>query len=317
MLGMVDQEAQQRQQHDAVEDEGEGLESRAEQLHWQRWTLVRARHAHEHAAREDEHGADKVVGGESLVWQQNGSEERVPADGEPRHRGQQRLRGEAVGQRAQRRVHHQHGEEAAVEVGAAQIGLDGHRRHGAVCPARRRGLLLLALVVRQLEQQLAGDAEDAGDGGEKQPKRPADEPHGAGVADAARGEVKMRPIKEENLDDPILRNVAPNNLQIFLAKTEGDAWLSSLTEDVNKLQKGEKTALIEALTQEDKELQGESGLEKVLAEMPSPSTDEIHVLVVVPPDVGSKRPADNKVAVQKRLRLINPTWQPSSPTWQP
>ncbi|KAI9985062.1 hypothetical protein PInf_004370 [Phytophthora infestans] len=31
-------------------------------------------------------------------------------------------------------------------------------------------------------------------------------------------------IKAENLDDPTLRNVAPKNLQLFLAK-KGDAWL--------------------------------------------------------------------------------------------
>ncbi|GMF31125.1 unnamed protein product [Phytophthora lilii] len=73
-----------------------------------------------------------------------------------------------------------------------------------------------------------------------------------------------------------------DKLQLFLAKAGDNAWLSSLTEDVKKLKKGEKTALVESLTQEDKELQGESGLEKVLAGMLPPSTDEIHVLVVVP-----------------------------------
>ncbi|EEY67520.1 Crinkler (CRN) family protein, partial [Phytophthora infestans T30-4] len=77
------------------------------------------------------------------------------------------------------------------------------------------------------------------------------------------------------------------NLQLFLAKAGGNAWLSSLTEDVKKLKKGEKTVLVKSLTQEEKELQGESGLKKVLAGMLSPSTDEIHVLVVVPEQDGT------------------------------
>jgi hypothetical protein len=51
---------------------------------------------------------------------------------------------------------------------------------------------------------------------------------------------------------------------------------------VKQLKKGEKTALIEALAQEDNELQGESGLQKVLKDMPEPKTEEIHVLVAVP-----------------------------------
>ncbi|GMF31439.1 unnamed protein product [Phytophthora fragariaefolia] len=176
VLGVVDEEAQQRQQRRAVEDEGEGLEARAQQLHGQRRALVRARHADQHAAREDEHGAHEVVGREPLVRQQHGPDERVPADGEPRHGRQQRLRGEAVGQRAERRVQHEHGEEARVEVGAAQAARAARGRDAAARALLGR-LLLLALVVRELEQQLAGDAEDARDGREQQPQRPADEPH--------------------------------------------------------------------------------------------------------------------------------------------
>ncbi|EGZ11331.1 hypothetical protein PHYSODRAFT_287339, partial [Phytophthora sojae] len=73
-----------------------------------------------------------------------------------------------------------------------------------------------------------------------------------------------------------------DELQLFLAKTEGGAWLVSDSEDVKKLKKGEKTVAVEALTSEEKELQGESGLQKVLKGMLKPSTDQIHVLVVVP-----------------------------------
>ncbi|ETO71770.1 serine/threonine protein kinase [Phytophthora nicotianae P1976] len=87
------------------------------------------------------------------------------------------------------------------------------------------------------------------------------------------------------------------DLQLFLAKAEDNAWLSSLTEDVKELKKGKKTALVEALTHEDKELQGESGLKKVLAGMLPPSTDEIHVLVVVPD--GSTAPEKKR----KRKRM--------------
>ncbi|KAL7690099.1 putative protein kinase [Plasmopara halstedii] len=72
------------------------------------------------------------------------------------------------------------------------------------------------------------------------------------------------------------------DLQLFLANAGDNAWLSSLTEDVKKLKKGEKTAFIESLMHEERELQGESSLKKALAGMLSPSTDEIHVLVVVP-----------------------------------
>ncbi|KAG3221872.1 hypothetical protein PC129_g7404, partial [Phytophthora cactorum] len=52
-----------------------------------------------------------------------------------------------------------------------------------------------------------------------------------------------------------------DELQLFLAKTDDGAWLSSLTEDVKKLKKGEKTVFIEALTQEEQELQAEDPLE--------------------------------------------------------
>ncbi|KAG2851988.1 hypothetical protein PC113_g15428 [Phytophthora cactorum] len=72
------------------------------------------------------------------------------------------------------------------------------------------------------------------------------------------------------------------DLQLFLAKTADGAWLSSPSEDVKKLKKGEKTALIKALTKEDQELQAEDPLEDVLFGMDPPSARQIHVLVVVP-----------------------------------
>ncbi|KUF83787.1 hypothetical protein AM588_10000602 [Phytophthora nicotianae] len=54
-----------------------------------------------------------------------------------------------------------------------------------------------------------------------------------------------------------------DELQLFLAR-EGDE------NDVKKLKKGEKTALIEALTHEGHALDGEFGLEEVLEGMPEP-----------------------------------------------
>ncbi|KAG3030196.1 hypothetical protein PC120_g3880 [Phytophthora cactorum] len=72
------------------------------------------------------------------------------------------------------------------------------------------------------------------------------------------------------------------DLQLFLAKKANGAWLSSPSEDVKKLKKGVKTALIKALTKEDQELQAEDPLEDVLIGMDPPSARQIHVLVVVP-----------------------------------
>ncbi|GMF28320.1 unnamed protein product [Phytophthora lilii] len=86
-------------------------------------------------------------------------------------------------------------------------------------------------------------------------------------------------IKQEN---PSTITCDAKDLQLFLAKAGDNTWLSSLTEDVKKLKKGEMTALVEALTQEDKELDGEFGLDDVLEGMPEPKTKQIHVLVVVP-----------------------------------
>ncbi|EEY64807.1 Crinkler (CRN) family protein, partial [Phytophthora infestans T30-4] len=59
----------------------------------------------------------------------------------------------------------------------------------------------------------------------------------------------------DDLKDEIARkqkyDFAASKLQLFLAKAGGNAWLSNLTEDVKKLKNGEKTALVESLTQRD------------------------------------------------------------------
>ncbi|EEY55129.1 Crinkler (CRN) family protein [Phytophthora infestans T30-4] len=103
-------------------------------------------------------------------------------------------------------------------------------------------------------------------------------------------------VKAKKKND--LKDVDAYKLKLFLAKTADSKWLSSRLEDVTKLKKGEKTALIEALTSEDKELQGEDSLEDVLIGMDPPSTSQIHVLVVVPRSTGDDdawSPMDPKV----------------------
>ncbi|TDH70048.1 hypothetical protein CCR75_000818 [Bremia lactucae] len=87
-------------------------------------------------------------------------------------------------------------------------------------------------------------------------------------------------IKEKN--ELVLDEVDAKELQLFLAKTADDKWFSSRSEDMEKLMEGEKTALVEALTSQDKKLQEEDLLEDVLIGMERPSARQIHVLVVVP-----------------------------------
>jgi Crinkler effector protein N-terminal domain len=86
-------------------------------------------------------------------------------------------------------------------------------------------------------------------------------------------------IKREN-EKTITCDV--DNLQLFLGKKSDGTWLDSSSDDVKNLKKGEKTPLIEALTHKDNELQGEFGLDEVLEGMQVPTTEQIHVLVVVP-----------------------------------
>ncbi|KAG2788602.1 hypothetical protein PC112_g24496 [Phytophthora cactorum] len=100
------------------------------------------------------------------------------------------------------------------------------------------------------------------------------------IDDAESVSALKKSIKAEKPND--FKDVDADKLQLFLAKTADGAWLSSPSEDVKKLKKGEKTALIKALTKEDQELQAEDPLEDVLIGMDPPSARQIHVLVVVP-----------------------------------
>ncbi|RAW39182.1 hypothetical protein PC110_g4582 [Phytophthora cactorum] len=81
------------------------------------------------------------------------------------------------------------------------------------------------------------------------------------------GDLKIA-IKEGNLDDPTLKNVAPKNLQLFLAK-KGDAWLPDDDPAALELEEGK--------THQD--------LQKR-----APKSKQIHVLVVVPPEEKTSSP---------------------------
>ncbi|KAL8003025.1 hypothetical protein Plhal703r1_c13g0064451 [Plasmopara halstedii] len=100
-------------------------------------------------------------------------------------------------------------------------------------------------------------------------------------ADQLVGDLKEE-IKAKKPND--MKGVDADRLELFLGKTDGGAWLSSQSDDVKKLKKGEKTALIKSLIKEDQQLQAEESLEYVLREnnMATPQSRQIHVLVVVP-----------------------------------
>ncbi|KAG3100559.1 hypothetical protein PI124_g16054 [Phytophthora idaei] len=54
-------------------------------------------------------------------------------------------------------------------------------------------------------------------------------------------------IKEKNLDDPTLKNVAAKNLQLFLAKKDDGAWLTDDEALDAMLQTGVDTSLYEKM----------------------------------------------------------------------
>jgi Crinkler effector protein N-terminal domain len=84
-------------------------------------------------------------------------------------------------------------------------------------------------------------------------------------------------IKKENMYE-----FASSKLQLYLGKASDVTWLESSSEDVQRLKEGGKTDLNEALMNTHNELQGAFGLQKVLKDMPVPSMEQIHLLVVVP-----------------------------------
>ncbi|RAW25370.1 hypothetical protein PC110_g18206 [Phytophthora cactorum] len=100
-------------------------------------------------------------------------------------------------------------------------------------------------------------------------------------------------IKEKNLDDPTLKNVAAKNLQLFLAKKDDGAWLTDDEALDAMLQTGVDTSLYE-------KMRGSWRLNKPKLFGPGVSLGEdvIHVLVVVPEGAGgsaSETSATNKM----------------------
>ncbi|KAG2791290.1 hypothetical protein PC112_g24299 [Phytophthora cactorum] len=98
------------------------------------------------------------------------------------------------------------------------------------------------------------------------------------IDDAESVSALKKSIKAENSDDPTLKNVAAKNLQLFLAKTEGGAWLKS--KDLLRMRKGEIPNEVESRYMNE-EL--EDPTDKICSKFPSTIPDgTIHVLVVVP-----------------------------------
>jgi hypothetical protein len=73
-----------------------------------------------------------------------------------------------------------------------------------------------------------------------------------------------------------------DELPLYLGKKADNNWLSRNDPDVKKLINGEKTDAIKVLTSEDKQLYASFEIQKVLAALPTPTTEQIHILVVVP-----------------------------------
>nr|QUJ09336.1 crinkler 10 [Plasmopara viticola] len=109
-----------------------------------------------------------------------------------------------------------------------------------------------------------------------------------GVAGSAFSVQKDESDSVDKLKDAIKKKKSgtikgeADKLQLFLATTSDNAWLESDSEDVMNLKKGEQNIAIKAMTNEEKEIQGESRVQNVLVGMPEPSTDQIHLLVVIP-----------------------------------
>ncbi|KAI9906126.1 hypothetical protein PsorP6_014137 [Peronosclerospora sorghi] len=92
---------------------------------------------------------------------------------------------------------------------------------------------------------------------------------------------------------------ATSKLQLFLAWKNG-AWLESRSNDVEKLKQGELTTAIEELTKENKQVQGEDGLQEVLNGKPPPKLKQIHVLFIVPEGRdGSPNPNSRDITVHE------------------
>ncbi|GMF66034.1 unnamed protein product [Phytophthora lilii] len=100
-------------------------------------------------------------------------------------------------------------------------------------------------------------------------------------------------IKAKFIHDDKFRSVVASYLQLFLAKTEGGAWLKDDDQAALDLEDGKVHEDIQALIDGEK-TKATKTLQHWLFEknkMPQPSTDQIHVLVVVPKDENDRSAA--------------------------
>ncbi|KAG2766561.1 hypothetical protein Pcac1_g22129 [Phytophthora cactorum] len=102
-------------------------------------------------------------------------------------------------------------------------------------------------------------------------------------------------IKEENLDDPTLKNVAAKDLQLFLAK-KGDAWLPDDDPAALELEEGKTHQDLQKVIGGEK-MKATWTIEDVLIankmtkrRQRAPKSKQIHVLVVVPPEEKTSSP---------------------------
>ncbi|GMF22809.1 unnamed protein product [Phytophthora lilii] len=112
-------------------------------------------------------------------------------------------------------------------------------------------------------------------------------------------------IKAKKPND--FKDIDADKLQLFLAKTEGGAWLTDDDQAALDLEDGKVHEDIQALIDGEK-MKATKTLQHWLFEknkMPQPSTDQIHVLVVVP-KIESKRPAEGEPIseILKRLKTM-------------
>ncbi|KAG3048223.1 hypothetical protein PI125_g26737, partial [Phytophthora idaei] len=111
------------------------------------------------------------------------------------------------------------------------------------------------------------------------------------IDDAESVAALKKAIKEENSDDPTLKNVAAKNLRLYLAKTASGAWLSSKNPAVISMRSGGIPDEVKTLLNVEMDPADEIGDLFDLA----PTKTTIHVLVVGPDE-------SNQVAMDRPSR---------------
>ncbi|KAL3672513.1 hypothetical protein V7S43_001813 [Phytophthora oleae] len=97
-----------------------------------------------------------------------------------------------------------------------------------------------------------------------------------------------------------LKDAEAARMELFLAKKDGK-WMQSCSEEMKKLRKGEKTAAIEELIHEDKELDPMKKLGGLFDD--APTDDVLHVLVVVVPYAVKRQRREVKTSIEELWEL--------------